>query len=44
MVLFVLVMIIMVLFLYGLRIWLLYSRKSHPNAELLISELEKICH
>lgn len=41
--LFILMMILMVVFLYGLRIRLLMTRRSHPNADLLISELKKLC-
>ncbi|MFP4194902.1 MAG: hypothetical protein ACLFRO_08170 [Desulfobacterales bacterium] len=41
--LFILMMSLIVVFLYGLRVRLLMTRRSHPNADLLISELEKLC-
>lgn len=39
----ILMMSLIVVFLYGLRGRLLMTRRSHPNADMLISELEKLC-
>lgn len=41
--LFILMMTLIVVFLYGLQVRLLMTRRSHPNADMLISELEKLC-
>ena len=41
--LFILMMSLIVVFLYGLRVRLLMTRRSHPNADMLIAELKKLC-